>query len=268
MAMPEKYRQYGNELVELLKLRTMPVAVKMLEKRETPENALLPKRDLGKHLTLCQAFSLVRREGRSVAMFKEDYWCVWPVIALGLVECTKKCVDEVHDKMFIKDPALSRQVFENSFPRLEYGRYAGMLLSPLPKTEFIPDVILVYANPAVLRSMLWVIRCDTGSIADCTFEVEFSCVFATVPVLQTGKYRATFPDPGEYERAFAAEDEMIFSLPGSKAGELVAGLKAFEKMGFGYRQFNYVMRYDFARPRFYDDLFNMWGLDRGEIWPR
>ena len=115
MAMPEKYRQYGNELVELLKLRTMPVAVKMLEKRETPENALLPKRDLGKHLTLCQAFSLVRREGRSVAMFKEDHWCVWPVIALGLVECTKKCVDEVHDKMFIKDPALSRQVFENLF---------------------------------------------------------------------------------------------------------------------------------------------------------
>ena len=226
MAMPEKYRQFGNELVELLKLRTMPVAVKMLEKRETPENALLPKRDLGKHLTLCQAFSLVRREGRSVAMFKEDYWCVWPVIALGLVECTKKCVDEVHDKMFIKDPALSRQVFENSFPRLEYGRYAGMLLSPLPKTEFIPDVILVYANPAqmilLINGLQWAgyKKLEWGAVG------ESACADSWGRALATGEPSLALPCFPERRYGGVPDDELLMALKPAQLAQAVEGVKS------------------------------------------
>ncbi|NLN07215.1 MAG: DUF169 domain-containing protein [Firmicutes bacterium] len=265
----QDYNRFGEELEKLLLLRTAPIALKMLkEESDVPEKALRPKRDLGEHLTLCQAFSLVRRQGKTVAMLKEDHWCVWPVIALGLGECNEQCVEEVHDKLFIKDPDVGREVFLKLFPRLEYGKYAGLLLSPLKTADFIPDVVLVYANPFQIRSLLWVPRYHTGTIDDCTFEVEFSCVFATVPVLQTGKFRATFPDPGEYERAFSDEEEMILSFPGNKTEELVSGLKYFEEIKFGYRNLAKVMKYDFPRPQFYDDLFKMWGLDQGEIWKR
>ena len=67
------YQKYGEELERLLKLKTFPFAVKLLEKEEDiPEGAVRPKKDLGHHLALCQGFSLSRRDGQIVAMMKED----------------------------------------------------------------------------------------------------------------------------------------------------------------------------------------------------
>ena len=82
-----------------------------------------------------------------------------------------------------------------------------------------------------------------------------------MPVLNTGEYRITIPDPGEYERAMAGEDEIIFSLPKEKLAELMQGLRHFEKRGMGYTQLAMKMRPDFPRPPFYKDLYKMWELD-------
>ena len=60
---------------------------KMLQKEEEiPAEAVRPKRDRNQHLAQCQAFSLSRRDGQTVAMLKEDHWCYAPVIGYGLVE--------------------------------------------------------------------------------------------------------------------------------------------------------------------------------------
>ena len=59
MASLSDLNSYGEELEKRLRLKTFPLAVKLLEKEEDiPEGAIRPKRDLGYHLALCQGFAI------------------------------------------------------------------------------------------------------------------------------------------------------------------------------------------------------------------
>ena len=87
MTTVEKYNELGTEIEKLLLLRSAPIAVKMLEKKDDiPKSAIRPRRDRGYHLSQCQAFALARRNRETIAMLKEDHWCWAPLIAFGLVE--------------------------------------------------------------------------------------------------------------------------------------------------------------------------------------
>ena len=72
-------------LRNFLGLRSYPIAVRMLRMdEEIPQDATQPLRDMGHHLSMCQLFSLVRRQGQKMVMLHKDNWCVEPVIGFGL----------------------------------------------------------------------------------------------------------------------------------------------------------------------------------------
>ena len=86
--------EYGEELQRRLRLKTFPLAIKMLEREEDiPEGAVRPKKDLGYHVLACQGFAMSRREGKTVAMLKEDMWCSESVIGFGLAEAPQYFLD-------------------------------------------------------------------------------------------------------------------------------------------------------------------------------
>ena len=63
------FHDYGEELERRIRLRTYPLAIKMLEtEQDIPEGAERPVRDLGYHVDLCQGFAISRREGKAMAM--------------------------------------------------------------------------------------------------------------------------------------------------------------------------------------------------------
>ena len=73
----KEFNELGLELEESLYLRFVPIALKVLYSRdEVPEGCYIPSRDRNEHPALCQAFAQVRRNKRSMAMFREDHWCV------------------------------------------------------------------------------------------------------------------------------------------------------------------------------------------------
>jgi len=255
-----EFSSYGEELEKLLLLRTAPIAVKMLEKEaDIPKEAIRPKRDRGHHLAQCQAFALTRRRGETIAMLKEDNWCWAPLIGYGLV----KPLDEntISPLIYIVENMKAARKIAKNFPRLEYGKYIGILSAPLKTASFEPDLVLVYSNTAQLRSMLLAVKYKEGHLVKSEFDPIDSCVYSTVPVILNGQYRITLPDPGEYERAMAEEGEIIFSVPPDKLEELISGLRQLEKIKLGYTHLTMEMRPDFPQPPFYKDLFKMWGLD-------
>ncbi len=80
MADRETYRSFGEELERRLRLKTFPLALKILKgEGEIPGGAQRPLRDWGYHLSLCQGYQMSRREGTVLAMLKEDMWCPEPV---------------------------------------------------------------------------------------------------------------------------------------------------------------------------------------------
>ena len=238
------FNRYGEELETSLVLRTSPIAVKMLEKEsDIPEGAFRPKRDGGYHIAQCQAFGLSRREGKTVAMLREDHWCPTALMAYGMVE----------------KPA-SMGSWMESYMSFETGKYMGILTAPLKSAVFKPDVVMIYLNPAQLRGVL--LPMTFGGTEQVTTHLFLpSCGHAVVDPMKTGKYCVVLPDPGEYQRALAAEDEMILAIPGEKMEGLMASLKQPGGKMYSHRDQHMSMHPDFEQPQFYKDMFKGWGLD-------
>ena len=144
MTTVSEFNRFGEEIEKLMLLRTSPLAIKMLEKEsDIPEGAIRPKTDQGYHLAQCQAFSISRRKGESIAMLKDDNWCWGPLVAYGLV-----------------DPGIAEKFPElkdasKAIPLIEYGRYVGIVSAPLKTANFLPDAVLIYSNNAQLNNILW-----------------------------------------------------------------------------------------------------------------
>ena len=243
-------------------MRTAPIAVKMLEKeKDIPKEAIRPKRDRGYHLAQCQAFALTRRNRETIAMLKEDSWCWAPLIAFGLVETPEFFLEgNIFYPALVSTLEASKKVSQHT-PFFEYGKYIGILSGPMSTASFEPEVVLIYSNTAQLRVMLMAIMYKGGDRVTSEFNPLDSCIYSVVPVIQKGEYRITLPDPGDFQRALAAEDEIILSVPTDRVEELVMGLRHLEEIEHGYLQFSLEMRPNFPRPDFYNMLFEKWGLD-------
>ena len=260
MTAVETVNKYGSDLLNMLVLRTYPIAIKMLKNEsEIPEGSVRPKKDLGEHYSACQAFGIVRRRGTSLAMFIEDHWCFEPIIGYGLVEMPEEFKEGAGSDFFIQDKEGAKER-NNSLPVLPYGMYAGMVLAPLHKANFEPDLTVIYCNATQLRHMLFAMMLKNGYRVTNVIDPLWSCVLSVAPPLLTGECRINVPDPGEFERGGVADDEMMLSIPKSRMEEMMYGVYHYDKMGMGYRSFGRAVKGDFEQPPFYKEYFRRWGL--------
>jgi uncharacterized protein (DUF169 family) len=219
----------------------------MVEKeKDIPKGAKRPLKDLGHNIAMCQAFALSRRQRETIIMLEEDHRCFAPVIGYGH-----------EDKP--ADPELQAFV---SFPRFPRGKYIGIVSAPLRSANFVPDLIIIYSNTTQLRNML-----NPLSFGKITKEVDYflfppACVYQVVPVMESGRYMVTLPDPGDYMRALAAEDEIILSVPAARMEEFMTGIRRSMEGEYSYERTGMYMRYDFPQPPFYQMLFKRWADEK------
>ncbi len=253
---------YGEELERLLQLRTSPIAIRLLQREEEiPEGAIRPKRDLGFHLALCQGFAMSRRDKATVAMLKEDQWCYLPVIAFGLAEPPEFFREgNTFVKHAVADLKSARRL-ASLFPRLKYGKYVGVVSSPLRTANFEPDMVVTYCNSNQLRCLLSGMKYKEGCLVTSRLDPSGACLQCTVPVIQTGECQVTVPCGGDRAHALAQDDEMIFSVPRSKLGDLVFGLRYFDEMDRGYRRYAPDMRPEYPLSEVYLKTARMLGME-------
>ena len=240
-----EFNKYGEDLEKLLILRTSPIAVKMLEKEaDIPAGAVRPKKDRGIHIAQCQAFAMSRRQKETVAMLKEDNWCFAALIAYGLVDKPD-------------DPEFQRFV---SFPTFERDKYIGIISAPLRTANFEPDIVVIYSNTSQLRNLLMPTHFFSEEAKVNSHFFPPACAYQIVPVMADGQLIVTLPDPGDYTRALAGEDEIILSVPKDKIGTLVEGVRQMGEGEFGYARAIMYMQSDFPHPPMYQTFFKRWGL--------
>jgi len=261
----ETMNTYGQDLLNMLVLRTYPIAIKMLKSEsEIPEGAVRPKKDLGEHYSTCQAFGIVRHRGTKLAMFIEDHWCFEPIIGYGLKEPPEDYLEGSMSAFFVQDKEGAKKR-TSEIPLLPHGKYAGMVLGPLHKANFAPDLTVIYCNATQLRHMLFAILRENGYRVTSTIDPLWSCVHSVVPSLLTGECEVTVPDPGEYERGAVGDDEMMLTVPAGRMEELMSGVYHYDKMGMGYRDgFGRMIKGNFKQPPVYEEYFKRWGLDTPE----
>ncbi|MBR5114374.1 MAG: DUF169 domain-containing protein [Oscillospiraceae bacterium] len=266
--MLENNKKYHDLLVKLVGLRYPGVAFKLIkDESEVPEGAVRPMKDWGYHIAVCQAFAYARRQGKTIYMEKEDHWCWNPIIVYGMIdnETAKKGFRAMHKQLGTSME--SADAFVDSFPCIPYGEYRGVLVAPLDKADFKPDVTLIYCKNYQLRVLLMAIDSQIHSMVESSFTPLDSCTYSVVPAILEGKYRITLPDPGEYERGMTPEDDIILSVPAQREEEFYKGVE-YQTTHGTVNSFYPTMKEEFSRPPFYNTIFEAWGLMTGPEWDK
>lgn len=264
-----KYNEAAQRLKEFLDLKLNIQAVRLIEDpaTEVPEG-VQHARDAYGHLSLCQAFALTKRQGRTLYTDRTSEWCWAPVVGLGYGDCSPgtESFTKISRLLGIQDPAQADRFFA-AFPRLPQGKYKGVLLAPATEAEFTPHVFLVNCdNNFQLRSLLSAIKYKTGKLLDVHLDPVDSCVHTLVAAMITKDYTVAIPDPGDQERALTDKNELIMAVPMEKLDDLLEGLDFLDTWHMAYRDMHAEMNFDFPRPPFYNEVFAEWGMEQGQDW--
>jgi len=215
----------GKSLEEILRPQTYPLAVKLMkDASEFPERTRRPEQKLA----LCQALTICRRYGWTMGITEEDSGCPGVNIAYGWT----KVVDEPTMAQFFlgagytSDEAGAKTIVEN-LDRLEPGKYGGVVISPLTRTKIVPDVILVYGNPAqIMRLIQGAMHKEGKKVKSELAGMAASCNGGIVRTYNTGECQVVVPGNGD--RVFAAtyDNEMLFAIPAAEADDIIVGMRA------------------------------------------
>ena len=194
MADLKSLQEQAEELDRLLRLQSFPVGVKLLKSEdEIPEDAQRPVRDMGYHLSFCQAIALARRYGMTVAETKQDMWCFEPVIALGFEKPPQYFLDGYNRYPFNVSTLEGGALWAKNFPRLDYGLYSAVVVGPLNRVNFEPDMFIVYGDPhkmhEILSAKCWLDGKDIAPIVS----GNAACCYAVVPPMKDKTWQLAFP---------------------------------------------------------------------------
>ncbi len=217
----------------LLRLKSFPVAFKMLEKKETLDTIPFLRRPQGK-MTMCQMINLVRNFDWSVGADLDDFLFSSCSSILGLSELPETHKDGTFRNIVWVATKADGRKFEASIPRLPLGKYQALAMAPLVYNPFSPDIVLIYANPAQIMMLI-------NALQFCDYEVmqfacvgESSCSDAIVRCYQSEKPSVGIPCYGERCYGHAQDDEMVMALPAGLMEKALAGLEALYRRGVRY----------------------------------
>lgn len=227
------WAELSEELKNLLRLRTEPVAFRRFEKAEELDKIKNVVR-LQRGFTFCQVPFLVRVMGQTVGITKEDPIGDRCTRLHGLRAATEKSMQaeaEMLSTTWFASPAEALQQ-QRETPRIPVG--GAICAAPLAKEKFEPEVILIYGNPAQIMMILCGLQKERYERFQFFFIGEGACADSLAQCYVSGKPAVAIPCYGERTMGQVADDEMVIALPPAELGRAVSGMKKLAKIGFRY----------------------------------
>ena len=258
--------EFAREVETHVRPQTFPLALRLLRPgEEPPPKARRPKRDFQVQIANCQAVSMARRYGWTIATQREDLSCVLTKVAYGH-EPAVPYYSQGHCACGMYTQTLEAGArSEAATHRLAYGEYETLVMAPAARAAFEPQVYVVYGNPAqVLRLVTGALWKSGGAITS-GFTGRLDCSDLVIRTLQTGEYQVILPCYGDRVFGHTEDHEMAFSLPAGRASELVDGLRGTHEGGIRY-PIPVFLRFQPSYPPNYDKLEEIWrqGEDAAE----
>lgn len=235
MTIKEKLGKINDEISRYIRPATFPLAIKMLKDAEIGETlGKRPKRDMGINVLLCQAFGICRRQGSSLLLTLEDIVCPSALFYFGLAQAPESYWQGKIAFAPFNQTEEARACRSRSLPFFPPDRYKGLLVTPLFKADFEPDVILVYGRPAQMMRFVQAAGFRTGDSLKFTAQGGGSCAFEVVKPVLTGDVGLVLPGNGERIFGLTQDDEMVFAIPSRHVDEIVTGLQKTHEGGQRY----------------------------------
>lgn len=227
----EEFRKASEKIDACLRLRTHPVAFKLFK---TFEEAQKVGWRFPSKLLTCQIVNTARIHGRALVATGEDQLCVIGAVALGLMEPPSHMMSgEIFLKLGYVSDVEQAKKYQDCLVRLNH-EYHAFAVKPLERTNFEPDVILLYGNSAQISQMLFALSIGHCERLQLSMFGESALCGGIAEAIMTGKPQIAIPCFGERVFAGTADDEILLILPSRELSNLVSGLETLHNAGVRY----------------------------------
>jgi len=228
-------KKVNEELNTYIRPQTFPVAIRMFRHGEPlPEKAKRPSRDFKKGFANCQTIDMVRRYGWTIALTREDSICSLGITALGFDKELKFYQDGNLCEAMYTESAEAGARSEAAVDKFAYSQYQALVVAPLDRCDFEPDLICLYANPAQVMRLVQAALWKRGGKLTSSFGGRIDCSEIIVTTLKTGECQVILPCYGDRVFGQAQDDEMAFTIPAARFATIVEGLQGTHKGGVRY----------------------------------
>lgn len=245
-------------LTRYARLPTFPLAVAWVANAaDIPAKLKRPKRDLGIEVAICQTFALARRYGWSLAVGREDLSCPLAAVAFGY-EKALPFYDEGNlcVAMYTEDAAAGARS-EAAIPKFPLAHHAALLVAPLARAPFTPEVVVVYANGAQVMRLLAAALYSRGGTIQSHHAARVDCAELVIRTHQANEPQVVLPCYGDRIFGQTGDDEMAFAWPWSWTPAILDGLAGTHQGGVRYPVPSFL-RYTGEYPATYEKLKAMW----------
>jgi uncharacterized protein (DUF169 family) len=257
-------RQVEQGLHEFLRLEHYPLAIKMARSEaDIPAKTRRPHQDMHLQMATCQAISAARRYGWAMALGREDMCCAPGIAALGLEPSIGFYTEGNLCEGMYTETAEAGKASEAAVDRFDYGDYQYVVMAPLNRATFEPDVLLIYGNSAQVMRLVQAALYKSGGKLTSSFGGRLDCADIIVTTMKTQECQVILPCTGDRFFAQTQDHEMAFTIPGSKIAEVMEGLQQTHRHGVRYPATPFLM-YQGKFPPKYDQLLNLWEEQKQE----
>jgi dephospho-CoA kinase len=220
-------------LEQLMRLRTFPIAFKLLENKENM--ATIPfLRRLGHRSTLCQLLNVVRSFDWTVGADATDLMGPVCTSIIGLADMPDFMKDGTFRSIIWSRTKSEGEKYEKAIPRLPVGKYEAVVMGPAVYNPFDPDIILIYANPAQMMLLINSLQFEHYEVMQFFCVGESSCADAIVRCYLRGKPSLTIPCYGERRYGHTQDDELVMALPAGMLDTALKGMETLYRRGIRY----------------------------------
>jgi MtaA/CmuA family methyltransferase len=251
------------ELQTYVRPQTFPVAIRMLRPGEAiPERARRPARDFKKLSMNCQVIDMARRYGWTLALTREDSICSLGIAALGFDRPTHlHASGTLCEGMYTESKEAGRRS-EAAVDRFAPGQYHGLLVAPLDRATFEPDLVCIYATPAQVMRLTQAALWKRGGKLTSAFGGRVDCAEIIVTTMRTDQPQVILPCSGDRIFGQTQDHEMAFTIPWNRMDEIVEGLRGTHAGGIRY-PITQFMEYEARLPARYMEANRVWDVAQG-----
>ena len=232
--MSQDWAALAAELEQLLKLRSIPFAMKMFEQRADMEAIPRIRRPQSVH-TLDQVVGQASRLGWTVGITGDDLVGAQCRAVIGLAPQDEKWLAGENYVGVWHGTAEDARKRQEALDVVPFGTYQAMVASPLASGRLNPpDICLVYATPGQMIILINGLQYTGYKKFEWGVVGETACADSWGRALKTGEPSLSLPCFAERRYGGVPDEEMLMALQPSHLAKAIVGMKQLAKNGLRY----------------------------------
>ena len=228
------FKDIVNSLSQFLRIRTMPIGMKLFEAIEEMEAIERRRRPNAIHTT-DQIVGMAARNGWTVGITAEELVGAQCKTVIGLSPRDEEWLsgDRMSGVWYADHENASAH--QHAMDVVPFGKYQAMAVSPLVSGRLSPpDICLIYATPAQMILFINGLQRTGYKKLEWGCVGESSCADSWGRALSTGEPRLSIPCFAERRYGGVMEDELLMAIPPTYLPKVIEGLKELSANGLRY----------------------------------